>query len=66
MNDSQMPLKCTDEPKARAVELVVHAQVDPSIADGAITGSSYTKDGPIFVKRWLELSCVALDERDRH
>ena len=32
-----MPVKYTDELKARAVELVVHAQADPEAANGAIT-----------------------------
>ena len=31
-----MPVKYTDELKARAVELVIHAQADPSTANGAI------------------------------
>lgn len=32
-----MPVKYTDELKARAVELVIHAQADPDSANGAIT-----------------------------
>ena len=32
-----MPVKYTDELKARAVELVIHAQADPDTANGAIT-----------------------------
>ncbi|SMY05391.1 transposase, partial [Brevibacterium antiquum CNRZ 918] len=32
-----MPVKYTDELKARAVELVMHAQADPETASGAIT-----------------------------
>ena len=32
-----MPVKYTDELKARAVELVMHAQADPDSANGAIT-----------------------------
>ena len=32
-----MPVKYTDELKARAVELVMHAQADPDTANGAIT-----------------------------
>ncbi|GAA1932979.1 hypothetical protein GCM10009689_10660 [Brevibacterium antiquum] len=32
-----MPVKYTDELKTRAVELVIHAQADPSTASGAIT-----------------------------
>lgn len=32
-----MPVKYTDELKARAVELVIHAQADPETATGAIT-----------------------------
>lgn len=32
-----MPVKYTDELKARAVELVLHAQTDPATANGAIT-----------------------------
>ena len=32
-----MPVKYTDELKARAVELVVHAQADPETANGAVT-----------------------------
>ena len=35
--DSLMPVKYTDELKARAVELVMHAQADPDSANGAIT-----------------------------
>jgi transposase len=31
-----MPVKYTDELKARAVELVIHAQADPNTANGAI------------------------------
>ena len=31
-----MPVKYTDELKARAVELVIHAQADPDTANGAI------------------------------
>ncbi|AZL14642.1 hypothetical protein CXR25_00855 [Brevibacterium aurantiacum] len=34
--DSLMPVKYTDELKARAVELVIHAQADPNTANGAI------------------------------
>ncbi|SMX88719.1 MULTISPECIES: hypothetical protein [unclassified Brevibacterium] len=30
-------MKYTDEPKARAVELVIHTQADPETANGAIT-----------------------------
>ena len=33
---SLVPVKYTDELKARAVELVIHAQADPSTANGAI------------------------------
>lgn len=32
-----MPVKYTDELKARAVELVIHAQADPETANGAIS-----------------------------
>ncbi|MDN5585085.1 MAG: hypothetical protein L0G69_00820 [Brevibacterium sp.] len=32
-----MPVKYTDELKARAVELVIHTQGDPETANGAIT-----------------------------
>jgi transposase len=35
--DSLLPVKYTDELKARAVELVIHAQADPDTANGAIT-----------------------------
>ncbi|WP_226824355.1 transposase, partial [Brevibacterium aurantiacum] len=35
--DSLVPVKYTDELKARAVELVMHAQADPDSANGAIT-----------------------------
>ncbi|WP_417372438.1 transposase [Glutamicibacter protophormiae] len=31
-----MPIKYTDEIKTRAVDLVIHAQADPSTANGAI------------------------------
>ncbi|MER8026881.1 hypothetical protein SLW73_17095 [Glutamicibacter protophormiae] len=31
-----MPIKYTDELKTRAVDLVIHAQADPSTANGAI------------------------------
>jgi len=31
-----MPVKYTDELKARAVELVIHAQADPNTANGTI------------------------------
>ncbi|WP_418904428.1 transposase, partial [Brevibacterium antiquum] len=34
--DSLMPVKYTDELKARAVELVIHAQAETSTANGAI------------------------------
>ncbi|NNV08135.1 hypothetical protein ETC03_17905 [Geobacillus sp. MMMUD3] len=34
---SLLPVKYTDELKARAVELVIHAQADPETANGAIT-----------------------------
>ena len=34
--DSLLPVKYTDELRARAVELVVHAQADPATAAGAI------------------------------
>lgn len=34
---SLLPVKYTDELKARAVELVIHAQADPDTANGAIT-----------------------------
>ena len=32
-----MPVKYTDELRARAVELVIHAQADPATANGSIT-----------------------------
>ena len=32
-----MPVKCSDELKARAVDLVLHAQADKDSAHGAIT-----------------------------
>lgn len=32
-----MPVKYTDELKARAVELVIHTQANPTTANGAIT-----------------------------
>ncbi|UYQ78206.1 transposase [Glutamicibacter sp. JL.03c] len=32
-----MPIKCTDELKTRAVDLVIHALADPSTANGAIS-----------------------------
>ncbi|MCO1340325.1 transposase [Kocuria polaris] len=32
-----MPVKYSDEMKARAVELVLHAQADPATAEGAVT-----------------------------
>lgn len=32
-----MPVKYTDEVKSRAVELVLHAQSDPTTAHGAVT-----------------------------
>ena len=35
--DSLMPVKCSDELKARAVDLVLHAQADKDSAHGAIT-----------------------------
>ena len=35
--NSLLPVKYTDELKARAVELVIHAQADPDTANGAIT-----------------------------
>ena len=35
--DSLVPVKYSDEIKARAIELVLHAQADPATANGAIT-----------------------------
>src|SRR5699024_4240443 len=34
--DSLLPVKYTEELKARAVELVIHAQADPNTTNGAI------------------------------